>query len=116
MVARCQDRAGARPRGPPLPSTTVPIVFDDLVAPRHTAVLTCEMRRGLVGDLATSPALRAEAEAADLVGHVLPLLRAARRAGVRIVHNTDGIRATSQTLSPIVTVTSVCELVDAWRR
>jgi hypothetical protein len=130
VVARCQDRPSARPRGPPLPSTTVPIVFDDLVAPRHTAVLTCAVQRGVIGDLATNPSLRAEAEAADLAGHVLPLLRAARGAGVRIVHNTYGIRAH---LAGVAVNTSMmgaaikaprrilqgkpdADVVDAWRR
>jgi hypothetical protein len=35
--------------------------FAELVAPAHTAVVTCEMQRGIIGDLTAGPELAAEA-------------------------------------------------------
>lgn len=61
--------------------------------PEHTAVLTCELQRGIIGDLATIPALRDEIVSTNLIGNAVRLLESARRVGVRVVHNTYGVRA-----------------------
>jgi nicotinamidase-related amidase len=71
----------------------VSLALRDLVAPESTAILTCEMQRGIIGDLATIPQLRDEVVNVNLVHHAHRLLVAARRAGIRIVHNTYGVRA-----------------------
>ncbi|MBV8159997.1 MAG: isochorismatase family protein [Acidimicrobiia bacterium] len=60
----------------------------ELVAPAHTAVVTSEVQRGVIGDSSALPELAAAAERADLIANVAALVRAARRAGVRVVHGT----------------------------
>ncbi len=45
----------------------MPVSLADLVEPAHTAVLTMEVQRGVVGDLSSFPQL---AEAVDRVGVV----------------------------------------------
>jgi nicotinamidase-related amidase len=71
----------------------MPVSLADLVEPAHTAVLTMEVQRGVVGDLSSFPQL---AEAVDRVG-VVPntarLLAAARGHGARVVHCTAEFRA-----------------------
>jgi nicotinamidase-related amidase len=71
----------------------MPVSLADLVEPAHTAVLTMEVQRGVVGDLSSFPQL---AEAVDRVG-VVPntarLLAAARTRGARVVHCTAEFRA-----------------------
>jgi nicotinamidase-related amidase len=71
----------------------MPIDLRQLAAPEHTAVLTMEMQRGVMGDLASMPSL---AEAVKLQGIVEPtarLVAAARAAGARVVHCTAEFRA-----------------------
>lgn len=63
----------------------------ELVDPSRTAVVTSEVQRGVVGPNSALPAL-AEA-AAPMVGRVGVLCRAARAAGVRVVHATAERRA-----------------------
>jgi nicotinamidase-related amidase len=62
----------------------MPLDLRELVAPAHTALVTQELQRGVMGDLSQLPALAAEA------GKALPamaaLVRAARAAGVAILH------------------------------
>ena len=71
----------------------MPLDLAEVAAPGHTAVLTMEIQRGVVGDLTSFPQL---AEAADRVG-VVPntarVLHAARAAGARVVHCTAEFRA-----------------------
>lgn len=57
-----------------------------LVAPATTAVLTMEMQRGVIGDLARLTALRDEVDAAGAVGNTARLLDAARASGATVVH------------------------------
>ncbi len=64
----------------------------ELIHPSHTAVLTMEMQRGVVGDLAAFPALRAAVEESGLLESVGIVCRAARAAGSRVVHCTVGFR------------------------
>jgi nicotinamidase-related amidase len=63
-----------------------------LAQPDHTAVLTMEMQRGVVGDLAVVPELAATVVANGTLGAISRLLGAARTAGVRVVHCTAEFR------------------------
>lgn len=54
------------------------------------AVVTMELQRGVVGDLATHPQL--VAAAAPILGNVATLCRAARSVGAHVVHATMGFR------------------------
>lgn len=60
----------------------------ELVAPPHTAVVTSEVQRGVIGDSSALPELAAAARDAGLIPNVAELVRAARAAGVRVVHGT----------------------------
>jgi nicotinamidase-related amidase len=55
-----------------------------LVDPAHTALVTQECQRGVMGDLSQLPELAAEAKRA--LPRIAELLRAARTAGVQVVH------------------------------
>jgi nicotinamidase-related amidase len=73
-----------------------------LVAPSHTAVLTMEMQRGVVGDEALLRALVEEVERSGTIERVALVCAAARAAGARVVHCTaetrpDGAGATENT-------------------
>lgn len=59
-----------------------------LVQPGHTAVVTMEMQRGITGDLAMMPALRDELVERGVVDAAAAVCRAARAAGVRVLHCT----------------------------
>lgn len=63
----------------------------DLVDPAHTAVVTSEVQNGVVGERAALPELAALA--APTVEKVGELCRAARSAGVRVIHATAARRA-----------------------
>jgi biuret amidohydrolase len=63
-----------------------------LVDPAHTAVVTVEMQRGVVGDLPVLPDLAAAAQAGGLAARVGGLCHAARAAGARVVHCTAEFR------------------------
>jgi nicotinamidase-related amidase len=63
-----------------------------LVEPGHTAVLTMEMQRGVVGDLSTMDSLVAEVVAAGTIERAARLVAAARGVGVRVVHCTAEFR------------------------
>jgi nicotinamidase-related amidase len=71
----------------------MPVDLADLVAPAHTAVLTMELQRGVVGDAAAIAALRDEVAARGVVDAAARLVTSARRAGVRVVHCTAEFRA-----------------------
>jgi nicotinamidase-related amidase len=60
---------------------------------RGAAVLTSELQRGVIGDLATFPELRAACASRNVVGNTARLLHAARAAGVPVVHCTAEFRA-----------------------
>ena len=57
------------------------------------AVLTMELQRGVMGDLASFPALRDAADDVDLTAHASALVAAARRLGLPVVHCTAEFRA-----------------------
>ena len=63
----------------------------ELVAPARTAVVTSEVQNGLVGANSALPAL-AEV-AGPMIDRLAELCRAARSAGVRVVHATAARRA-----------------------
>jgi nicotinamidase-related amidase len=74
--------------------------LQELLDPRHTAVLTMELQRGVVGDLASMPHLRDAVEAEDILPHTAKLLSAARGVGARVVHCTAVFRQ-DQAGSPV---------------
>ncbi|MGH9090677.1 MAG: isochorismatase family protein [Acidimicrobiales bacterium] len=57
------------------------------------AVVTMELQRGVMGDLASFPELAAACEEAAVVPNAARLLAAARRAGLPVVHCTAEFRA-----------------------
>lgn len=65
----------------------------ELVAPAHTAVLTMEIQRGVVGDLARFGDLAATAAEMGLIGTSARVAAAARAAGIRVIHCTAAFRA-----------------------
>ena len=71
----------------------MPFDLASVVSPSHTAVLTMEMQRGVIGDLAAVPVLAEVVAAQGTIGHVARLVHAARQAGVRVVHCTAEFRA-----------------------
>jgi nicotinamidase-related amidase len=75
----------------------MPLDLRSLVAPAHTALVTQECQRGVIGDLSALPAL-ADAAKGGMVANVAALVEAARSVGVRVVHCTaerrpDGLGA-----------------------
>lgn len=64
----------------------------ELLDPHSTAVLTMELQRGVVGDLAVMPHLRDAVVAEKILPHTAELLRAARRVGARVIHCTAMFR------------------------
>ena len=77
----------------------MPLDFGELVSPAHTAVITCEMQRGVIGDLAPTPELAAEVADLGVLDRAAELCVAARAAGVRVVHATVELRADRAGLS-----------------
>jgi nicotinamidase-related amidase len=65
----------------------------DLVAPSHTAILTQECQRGVVGEESALPQLAAVARSSGVVDNVARLVDAGRRAGAEIVHHVAMHRA-----------------------
>ena len=63
-----------------------------LLAPSHTALVLQEVQNGVVGTPSVLPELAASAAAGDLVEHCAQLARAARAAGVPVVHCTAETR------------------------
>jgi nicotinamidase-related amidase len=63
------------------------------LSPPPAAVLTMELQRGVMGDLATFPELAAAAAARGIVGPAARLLAAFRTAGLPVVHCTAEFRA-----------------------
>jgi nicotinamidase-related amidase len=63
-----------------------------LVAPEHTALVLQEVQNGVVGSPSVLPALADAAAAVDLVANCARLARAARAAGITVVHCTAETR------------------------
>jgi nicotinamidase-related amidase len=66
----------------------MPADFGALVDPAHTALVLQEVQNGVVGTPSALPALADAAAAVDLIGNCARLARAARAAGVPVVHCT----------------------------
>jgi nicotinamidase-related amidase len=66
----------------------VPLDLAELVAPAHTAVVTSEVQRGVIGDCSALPELAAAARASGAIAAMADVVKAARAAGVRVVHGT----------------------------
>jgi nicotinamidase-related amidase len=84
----------------------VAVDLAELVNPTHTAVLTMELQRGVVGDLAPLAELAAEAADGGIVAATARLLAAARGRNVPVVHCTAEYRADragSATNAPLLT-------------
>jgi nicotinamidase-related amidase len=64
----------------------VPLDLRALADPRHTALVTQECQRGVMGDLSQLPELAAAAR--PIVPRIAALITAARAAGVAVVHCT----------------------------
>jgi nicotinamidase-related amidase len=71
----------------------VPLDLDELVRPAHTALVTQECQRGVLGDAHIFPALVEAARARGTVERVSAVVTAGRRAGVTIVHCVVARRA-----------------------
>ena len=56
------------------------------LSPEGVAVVTMELQRGVVGDLASMPALVEAATERDTIAGSARVVQAARRAGVPVVH------------------------------
>jgi nicotinamidase-related amidase len=70
----------------------MPLDLVALVAPARTALVLQEVQNGVVGTPAVLPALAEAAAVVDLVGNCARLARAARAAGVTVVHCTAETR------------------------
>jgi len=87
----------------------MPIDLSDLVAPAHTAVVTMELQRGVIGDLASIRQLADEVESQGTLVAAGRLVVAARGSGARVVHCTAEFRrdrAGSVANAPMLTAMS----------
>ncbi len=66
--------------------------LSEMLDPAHTAVLTMELQRGVVGDAAVIRTLADEVAALGIVDNAARIVRAARTAGARVVHCTAEFR------------------------
>jgi nicotinamidase-related amidase len=71
----------------------VPVDLAELLTPAHTAVLTMELQRGVVGDAAVIPDLAREVAERATIERAAAVVRAARQVGARVVHCTAEFRA-----------------------
>jgi nicotinamidase-related amidase len=74
----------------------MPLDLSSLLAPAHTALVTQEIQRGVIGDLSALPELAKEGQ--RVVPNIARLCAAARARGVRVIHCTairrgDGLGA-----------------------
>jgi biuret amidohydrolase len=59
-----------------------------LAAPAHTAIVTSEIQRGVIGDSSALPELAAAFRDSGALANTAELVRVGRAAGVRVVHAT----------------------------
>jgi nicotinamidase-related amidase len=69
------------------------VALRDLVSPAHTAVVTMEVQRAIVGDLSTIPALAEESAKVGLVPNIARVVAAARSLDIRVIHCLAEFRA-----------------------
>jgi len=70
----------------------VPLDLDALLDPAHSALVLQEVQNGVVGSPSVLPALAEAAAAVGLIPHCAALARAARAAGVPVLHCTAETR------------------------
>jgi nicotinamidase-related amidase len=70
----------------------MPLDLNALLEPAHSALVLQEVQNGVVGSPSVLPALAEAAAAVDLIAHCAQLARAARAAGVPVVHCTAETR------------------------
>jgi nicotinamidase-related amidase len=70
----------------------MPIDLAELCRPGHTAVLTMEIQRGVVGDLSSFPQLADAAAQVGVIPATARLVSAARSLGVKVIHCTAEFR------------------------
>ncbi len=73
----------------------MPLDLKELVDPAHTALVTQECQRGVIGDRSALPNLAAAAKG-EMIENVARLVQAARAAGVRVIHCTAERRPDGQ--------------------
>ena len=64
----------------------MPIDLKELVTPGHSAVITCEMQRGIIGDLSGGAPLATECADQGITEAAAILVHAARTSRVPVVH------------------------------
>ena len=69
----------------------MPLDLASLLSPTHTALVTSEIQRGVLGDLSVLPELAKEGQ--RIVPNIAQLVTAARARGVRVIHCTAFHRA-----------------------
>jgi nicotinamidase-related amidase len=69
------------------------VALSELVSPTHTAVLTMEVQRAVIGDLSTIPALADAAAATAVIPNIARVLAAARPLLVPVIHCLAAFRA-----------------------
>src|SRR5580693_4423862 len=69
------------------------IDLSELVSPSHTAVLTMEVQRAVIGDLSKIPELAHAAEETGVIPNIARLLAAARPLHVPVIHCLAAFRA-----------------------
>ena len=62
----------------------MPLDLGELVNPRHTAVVTSEIQRGVIGDYSALPELAKQGR--EIIPQVARLVLAAREAGAQVIH------------------------------
>ena len=62
----------------------MPLDLAALVAPRHTAIVTSEIQRGVIGDHSALPELAKQGR--EIIPQVARLVSAARAAGAQVIH------------------------------
>ncbi|MCU1450413.1 MAG: isochorismatase [Acidimicrobiales bacterium] len=70
----------------------MPLDLAELVTPAHTAVVTSEVQRGVIGDCSALPELAEATRASGAIEAMADVVKAARAAGVRVVHGTASHR------------------------
>jgi nicotinamidase-related amidase len=68
-------------------------VLSELVSPTHTAVLTMEMQRAVVGDLSTFPELAEAVARTAVIPNIVRVLDAARPLHIPVIHCLAEFRA-----------------------
>ena len=62
----------------------MPLDLRELVAPSHTALVTSEIQRGVIGDLSALPELAKQGR--EIIPQLARLVEAARTAGAQVIH------------------------------